>query len=575
VQLIAPHLGAATRTTFVQGDNIAYIGAAALRHIAYLPLAIIGLVWGFKNRRAVAALPLGWLCMALAFLIYERPLWYHHVLVLTIPLVWLTAFGVEAGLGALRRLNRAGRTGRGSPAPARGRSLAMWALLLLATMLAVLAIFDPGTRKPRHREEIPGPIPQYGEQVLDLHCPGGHSKKAWVFTDRPIYAFQAGLGVPPQIAVLSIKRLFSGTITEDDLLGVLRTYHPEYVLLERYLPNYGQSFLTAVASMYGLAREYSLGPESAGQLLLPKLAGAENDTGANQVNARFGDWLSLEWKPGSLSSKSETGDCLQVRDLQWARPETFTAPDVALSIRLVDQAGEVWVQHDERLGNHRNTLRDRAQLPYFVNLLIPEGTPPGLYDTQLVVYDPASGQPLPVTSINPTVGTSLRDEPTNSSDRLVLGQVHIARPTQDPTLHRSLADFGPVRLVEAETPATQVSPGDSVPLSLLWQAAPGFRGESLVVVAQLLDKQGRVVASLEEEPLHGRYPTTGWQPRELVRDRHLLNVPQETPPGQYELIVGLYTLPDRTRLNNGAGFMGLASRDHFPVRSIQIGMPPP
>jgi hypothetical protein len=167
----------------------------------------------------------------------------------------------------------------------------------------------------------------------------------------------------------------------------------------------------------------------------------------------------------------------------------------------------------------------------------------------------------------------LFSETTVGGDRLVLSQVQIARPTQDPALRQPLADFGPVRLVQAETPATQVSPGDSVPLSLLWQANPEFGGESLVVVAQLLDREGKVVASLEEEPLQGRYPTKGWKSLELVRDRHVLTVPQGTPAGQYELIVGLYTLPDRTRLRAGAGLLRLARRDYFPMRPIQV-VPP-
>jgi hypothetical protein len=159
------------------------------------------------------------------------------------------------------------------------------------------------------------------------------------------------------------------------------------------------------------------------------------------------------------------------------------------------------------------------------------------------------------------------------SDRLVLGQVQIARPTQAPVLRRPLADFGPLKLVQVESPATLISPGDSVPLSLLWQAGPNFPGDPLIVVAQLLNKEGQVVASLEEEPLQGRYPTTRWQPRELIRDRHVLTVPQGTPSGQYELIVGLYRLPDRTRFETGAGFLGLAKRDYFPVRSIQVRTP--
>jgi 4-amino-4-deoxy-L-arabinose transferase-like glycosyltransferase len=581
-QLVAPHLGAATRTAFVQGDNLAYLGTALLRQIATLPLAIVGLVWAFKNRKTAAFLPAGWLLMGLAFLLYERPLWYHHVLVLTIPLVWLSAFGVEAGVRAFgRRESAASEQSRrpGGADRAALRSSARWALLLVGVLLAVLAVFDPLTRKPRLREEIPGPVPEYGEGVADLLCPGAESRAAgetWVFTDRPIYAFQAGLSVPPPMAVLSAKRLFSGTITENDLLDVMNAYHPKYVLLERYLPQYGKDFLAAVATEYDLAREYSLGLEGwPGQLLLPHQPATGNGgaLGRSRSSAQFGGWLSLDWNPAfaGLASGAWSGDCLQVRDLRWARPEDYAAPDVALSIRLVDAAGEIWAQHDEQLGSDKNTPRDRAQLPYFVNLLVPAGTPPGTYEAQLVVYDPASGQPLPVT---PAEGAEHGNAAADGGNRLVLGPVQIARPPQEPALRRAQADFGAVRLAEAKTPATQVSPGDGVPLSLLWQAGPGFRGESLVVVAQLLDKDGNVVAGLEEEPLQGRYPSTDWQPQELVRDRHLLTVPQGTPPGQYELIVGLYTLPDRTRLKTGGGFLGLAKRDYFPVRPIRVGPPP-
>jgi Dolichyl-phosphate-mannose-protein mannosyltransferase len=581
-QLIAPHLGAATRTAFVQGDNLAYIGAAFLRHIAILPLAIIGLIWAFKKRLAVAFLPAGWLLMALAFLLYERPLWYHHVLVMTIPLVWLAAFGVEAGLRAFRQPERAAAktqsAGPGDAAPAPLRSPARWALLLAAVLIAVLAVIDPLTGKPRLLEEIPGPVPEYGEGVADLLCPGAESRagtETWVFTDRPIYAFQAGLSVPPPMAVLSAKRLFSGTITENDLLDVIHSYQPKYVLLERYLPQYGKDFLAAVAKEYDLAREYSLGLEGwPGQLFLehqPAAGGAE-DTNRSRSSARFGDWLSLAWNPAfsAQAGGARAGDCLQVRDLQWTRPEDYDAPDVALSVRLVDGSGEIWAQHDEQLGTDKNTPRDRDTLPYFVNLLVPSGTPPGSYKAEVVVYDPASGQPLPVAPAE-GAGSGGAAEGDHS---LTLGPVRIDRPAQQPALRQAQADFGVVRLVEAQTPATQLSPGDAVPLSLLWQAGPDFQGQPLVVVAQLLDKEGKVVAGLEEEPLQGRYPSTDWQPQELVRDRHVLTVPRETPLGGYELIVGLYTLPDRTRLSTKGGFLGLAERDFFPVRPILVRAPP-
>jgi hypothetical protein len=377
------------------------------------------------------------------------------------------------------------------------------------------------------------------------------------------------------MAVLSAKRLFSGTITENDLLDIMHTYRPKYVLLERYLPQYGKDFLATVAKEYDLAREYSLGLEGwPGQLYLPHQPAAGSGAGAerSRSNARFDNWLTLTWNPAFAvqAGGAQAGDCLQVRDLRWTRPEDHQAPDVALSIRLVDGSGEIWAQHDEQLGSDKNTPRDRAQLPYFVNLFVPPGTPPGKYEAQLVVYDPASGRPL---SVAPTEGAESSDTATEGSDRLALGPVEIASSAQQPTLRQAQADFGAVRLIKAETPATQVSPGDAVPLSLLWQAGPDFRGEALVAVAQLLDKDGNVVAGLEEEPLQGRYPSTGWQPRELVRDRHVLTVPQGTPPGRYDLIVGLYTLPDRTRLKTRSGFLQLAGRDYVQIRPIEIGLP--
>jgi hypothetical protein len=56
----------------------------------------------------------------------------------------------------------------------------------------------------------------------------------WLFTDRPIYGFYAGLRVPPEIAVMSYKRINSGDINTNKLLGILQKYHPEQIVLARW-----------------------------------------------------------------------------------------------------------------------------------------------------------------------------------------------------------------------------------------------------------------------------------------------------------------------------------------------------
>lgn len=72
----------------------------------------------------------------------------------------------------------------------------------------------------------------------------------WVFTDLPIYAFYARLKVPPEIAVLSKKRLESGAVKEEDLVKVLETYEPERILMGRKLQGIDGAFESHVRTNY-------------------------------------------------------------------------------------------------------------------------------------------------------------------------------------------------------------------------------------------------------------------------------------------------------------------------------------
>jgi hypothetical protein len=358
-----------------------------------------------------------------------------------------------------------------------------------------------------------------------------------------------------------MKRLRTGELTEDVLLGIIRTYRPEYLVLERYYPDLTQKFMEALGDDYDLLEDYYDHDTLVAQFLGARPSSASHAARVEQAPATvlFDDWLSLEWTPALLSERVEAGNCLGTPGLRWQRPATHPGRNVGLSLRLTDTGGTVLAQYDEQLGSDYNTMRDRAQMPYFLNFLIPDGTPPGTYDLTLLVYDPETGKPLQATGATTLAGGGV-----------VLGQVRVDRPAAAPTLRPAVADFGPVRLITADTPAKVVSPGSEVPLDLLWQADADHHGESLVVVAQLLDNRNRVVAGLEQEPLNGRYGTAGWQPGELVRDSHTLSVAADTPPGWYDLIIGLYELPSKERLETRAGLFGLRPQDHFVLRRIEV-----
>ena len=55
-----------------------------------------------------------------------------------------------------------------------------------------------------------------------------------VVTDRLMYAFRAGLNVPPHLAVISSKRLRTGALTGSDVLEFIRRERPAVVLFERF-----------------------------------------------------------------------------------------------------------------------------------------------------------------------------------------------------------------------------------------------------------------------------------------------------------------------------------------------------
>ena len=215
---------------------------------------------------------------------------------------------------------------------------------------------------------------------------------------------------------------------------------------------------------------------------------------------------------GPLPGQITSGETLYPA-LDW---EFTGAPaDFATSIRLIGPDGTIWAQPpDERPSGPQLPASQWAENQAYrqtLKLPVPAGTPPGQYAVELVVYDPATGKPWPAQAGDLAL----------TPNGLRLGEVTVVRPDPSPPMQPALATFGPLALIEATSPATTVAPGGQVPVELLWQAAEA-PGEPLVVVVQLQDAAGRVVAGLEAQPLDGRYPTQAWAAGELVRDRHTL-----------------------------------------------------
>ena len=99
---------------------------------------------------------------------------------------------------------------------------------------------------------------------------------------------------------------------------------------------------------------------------------------------------------------------------------------------------------------------------------------------------------------------------------------------------------GRSRLVERPgSPTLALVPGDSLTLSLFWEADAPTRIPYTVFV-HLIAADGFNRTSQDNPPVWGSYPTTRWQAGEQVTDKYTLTLPTGTPPGPHHLRVGWY-----------------------------------
>lgn len=96
-------------------------------------------------------------------------------------------------------------------------------------------------------------------------------------------------------------------------------------------------------------------------------------------------------------------------------------------------------------------------------------------------------------------------------------------------------------------PNDVIHSGDVLHITLYWHSSARMMADYTVFV-HLVDDEGSLVAQIDEQPVHGDYPTHYWHVDERVLDHHDLALPDNTPPGMYSLRVGLYVLASGKRL---------------------------
>jgi hypothetical protein len=110
-----------------------------------------------------------------------------------------------------------------------------------------------------------------------------------------------------------------------------------------------------------------------------------------------------------------------------------------------------------------------------------------------------------------------------------------------PPIDRPLtATFGNVvQLAGYEVSANSLAPGETLTVTLAWQAQAEI-DQSYHVFLHLTAPTGGLVAQSDGVPADWQRPTTGWMIGEVVSEIRCLELPTDLAAGAYHLTVGLY-----------------------------------
>ena len=222
--------------------------------------------------------------------------------------------------------------------------------------------------------------------------------------------------------------------------------------------------------------------------------------------------------------------------LYWLALEPMES-DYVVYLKLVNVLYHVWGEQESRPywdGLLTNTWRKGQIIGDTREIELLPGTPPGSYQITVNLFDP------------------YRREELKPERDLVLGPVDVLR-REPPPISTLDMDYplevdlgGKVRLLGYNI-ESGFRPGDRIHLTLFWQCLEKM-DKGYTVFTHLTDAKGRIWGQKDNPPVGGFYPTTGWEPGEIVRDQYDIPIAPDAPPGEYRIEVGMYLAETGERL---------------------------
>lgn len=218
-------------------------------------------------------------------------------------------------------------------------------------------------------------------------------------------------------------------------------------------------------------------------------------------------------------------------NLRWSWP---AQSHNQVSVKLLDRFGRTTVDSIVYPSTGAESIISSHLLP------LPETAPPGQYQLRVQLLSADDTEILP-----------LGPDGTPITQPIALPAVirpGVKQPSGEPIAHLENG----ASLLKIDLPHSEFQPGDWVSLTLTWQAREK-PSVDFTVFTQFLGPDGKLYGQQDNPPYGGWYPTSLWQPGEVVRDDYAIRLDAAAPAGEYQLVVGMYDPATGQRVTTGQG----------------------
>ncbi len=275
---------------------------------------------------------------------------------------------------------------------------------------------------------------------------------------------------------------------------------------------------------------------AASQIITPLLLGHPP---LNTLNYTFGSeaqlrgyHLSEQWlRPGQPMTLT----------LYWHLLNHQPAPD-SIFIHVIDPEGNQVAQFDRYFLRDWERWRGEGLFITHHEITLSSDIAANTYFIRLGLFNPYSGYRYPI----------LNSEGQTTADAVHLGLFYLSHLNEDnedgtarhPRVTHSAQLGEHINLVGHTLIQTEK---DEFQVRLYWQSTAPMT-QNYTIFLQLLDANEQLISTIDVQPMQGNYPTSLWQPNEIIMQTFAITLPADTRSSSYILTTGMYDLATGQRL---------------------------